>query len=140
MRRAVLGLRLFLGAVLLATAAGKLADVRGFAGVLRAYEAFPEGGLLPLAAAIPIAELALALWLFSGRGLKGAAVAALTMHVLYAAWAALTLTRGLQLSNCGCFGVFLARPLGWRTVVEDLILAGASAALLAAATSVRRPA
>ena len=133
MRRLAYGLRLFLGLVLLATAVGKLADVRGFAGVLRAYEAFPEASLLPLAAAIPIAELALALWLFSGRGLEGAALAALVLHVVYAAWAALSLARGLRLENCGCFGVFLARPLGWTTVAEDLVLAGASAALLAAA-------
>ena len=133
MRRLALGLRLFLGLILLATAAGKLADVRGFGGVLRAYEAFPEASLLPLAAAIPIAELALALWLFSGRGLRGAALAALVLHVVYAAWAALSLARGLRLENCGCFGVFLARPLGWRTVAEDLVLAGASAALLAIA-------
>ena len=140
MRRAALGLRLFRGAVLLATAAGKLADVRGFAGVLRAYEAFPEASLLPLAAAIPIVELALALWLFSGRGLERAAVAALVLHVVYAAWAALSLARGLRLENCGCFGVFLARPLGWRTVAEDLVLAATSAVLLAAASPRRRAA
>lgn len=133
MRRLAYGLRLFLGLVLLATAVGKLADVRGFAGVLRAYEAFPEASLVALAAAIPIAELALALWLFSGRGLEGAALAAFVLHVVYAAWAALSLARGLRLENCGCFGVFLARPLGWRTVTEDLVLAAASAALLALA-------
>ena len=133
MRRLEYGLRFFLGVVLLATAAGKLADVRGFAGVLRAYESFPEASLVPLAAAIPIAELALALWLFSGRGLEGAALAALVLHVVYAAWAALSLARGLRLENCGCFGIFLPRPLGWTTVAEDLVLAGASAALLAAA-------
>jgi Methylamine utilisation protein MauE len=137
-KRLAFGLRVFLGLILLATAVGKLADVRGFAGVLRTYEAFPEASLLPLAAAIPIVELSLALLLFSGRGLQGAALAALTLHVLYAAWAALTLARGLQLSNCGCFGVFLARPLGWRTVLEDLVLAGLSAMLLAAAASLRR--
>lgn len=136
MRRTALGLRLLLGAVLFATAAGKLADVRGFAGVLRAYGAFPEASLLPLAAAIPVVELALALWLFSGRGLEGAALGALVLHVAYAAWAALSLARGLRLENCGCFGVFLARPLGWRTVAEDLTLAASAAALLA--VSLRR--
>ncbi len=133
MKRLAFGLRVFLGLVLLATALGKLADIRGFAGVLRAYEAFPEASLFPLAAAIAIAELALALWLFSGRRLEGAALAALVVHVVYAAWAVLSLARGLRLENCGCFGVFLPRPLGWTTVAEDLVLAGASAALLAVA-------
>jgi hypothetical protein len=36
----------------------------------------------------------------------------------------------LKLSNCGCFGVFLARPLDWGTVVEDGVMAALSAALL----------
>lgn len=133
MRRSVLALRLFIGFVLLATAAAKLADVRGFAAVLRTYEAFPEGALLPLAVAVPLAELALASWLLSGWRLAGAAAAALAMHVLYAGWAAATILRGLELPNCGCFGVFLARPLGWRTVAEDVVMAGLSGWLLALA-------
>ena len=132
-----LGLRLFLGLVLLATAAGKLLDVRGFAAVLATYEAFPESALVPLALAVPLAELALAVWLFSGRRLAGAAGAALALHLLYAVWAAATLARGLRLPNCGCFGVFLPSPLGWRTVAEDLVLAGFSAWLLR--TALARP-
>jgi hypothetical protein len=130
-------LRLFIGFVLLATAAGKLLDVRGFAGVLRTYEAFPEDALLPVAIGAPLAELALALWLFSGRRMTGAAAAALGMHLFYAGWAAASVLRGLKLANCGCFGVFLARPLGWNTVLEDLVLTGLSAWLLALAR--RRP-
>lgn len=130
-------LRLLIGLVLFATAAGKLLDVRGFAGVLRTYEAIPEWVLLPIAVGVPVAELALALWLFSGRRLAGAALAALGMHLAYAAWATASLLRGLELENCGCFGVFFARPLGWRTVVEDLVTAGLSAWLLGLA---RRPA
>lgn len=133
MRRAGLALRLFIGLVLVATAAGKLIDVSGFAGVLRAYEAFPEGALLPVAIAVPLAELALALWLFSGARLAGAAATALGMHAVYAVWAAASILRGLKLENCGCFGVFFARPLGWRTVLEDLVMAGLSAWLLALA-------
>ncbi len=136
MRRLRLALRLFLGLVFLATAAGKLLDVPGFAGVLGTYEAFPEAALLPLAVAVPVAELALALWLFSGRRLVGAAAAALGLHAFYAAWAAATLLRGLRPPNCGCFGVFLPRPLGWRTLIEDLVMMGVSAALVVLA---RRP-
>ena len=130
-------LRVFIGLVLLATAAGKLMDVRGFAGVLRTYEAFAEDALLPVAIGVPLAELALALWLFSGRRMAGAAAGALAMQLVYAGWAAASVLSGLKLANCGCFGVFLARPLGWRTVLEDLVMAGLSAWLLALAR--RRP-
>jgi hypothetical protein len=41
------------------------------------------------------------------------------LHIGFAAWAAIALLRGLHIPNCGCFGVFLARPLGWYTVLED---------------------
>jgi hypothetical protein len=128
--RTALLLRLFLGLVLLATAAGKLLDVPGFAEVLRTYQAFPDAALRPLALAVPLVELALAVWLFSGRRLAAAAALAAVLHGIYAIWAAATLLRGLRVPNCGCFGVFFARPLGWRTVAEDGVLLGLSVWLL----------
>jgi hypothetical protein len=135
--RLAAGLRRFLrfsiAAVLFATAAGKLRDVRGFAGVLRTYDAIAEGALFPLAVAIPFAELALGLWLASGKRLAAAALVSATMHLGYAVWSAASLLRGLKLANCGCFGVFLARPLGWNTVLEDGVLVVLSGALVALA-------
>jgi len=122
-------LRFAIAAILLSTAAGKLLDVRGFAGVLETYRAFPEWTLLPLAAAVLAAELCLALWLLSGRSLFAAGLASAGMHLAYAAWAAVTLARGVSVENCGCFGVFLARPLTGSTVVEDSALVVASVAL-----------
>ena len=125
-------LRWLIGGVLLLTAVGKLLDVAGFARVIGTYRVFPESLLLPLAILVPVSELLLALWLFSGRRLFPAAMIALAMHVAYAAWSASAVERGLKLTNCGCFGVFLPRPLGWSTVAEDLVMAflcGALAAL-----------
>jgi hypothetical protein len=130
-------LRILIGLVLAATAVGKLLDVPGFEGVLRTYRAFADGAVPVLAATIPVFELLLALWLFSGRRLAGAAAASIAMHLVYAAWSAASLLRGLELANCGCFGVFLARPLSWVTVLEDLVLAGLSAWLLTAARAPR---
>jgi uncharacterized membrane protein YphA (DoxX/SURF4 family) len=130
-------LRFFIAAVLLATAAGKLLDVRGFAAVLESYDAIAERALLPFAVAIPLLELAVGLWLVSGRRLAAASLAAAAMHLLYAGWSAASVLRGLKLANCGCFGVFLARPLGWSTVVEDSLMVALSLALYALA---RRPA
>ena len=122
-------LRFAIGAVLLATAVGKLLDIPGFARVLGTYDAFVPGALVPIAVAVPVAELALAFWLFSGRNLAASALTSAAMHAVYAAWSAVSVLRGLNLPNCGCFGVFLARPLGWSTVVEDLVLVGASLGL-----------
>ncbi|HYK43494.1 MAG TPA: START domain-containing protein [Thermoanaerobaculia bacterium] len=115
-------LRRLIGAVLLLTAVGKLLDVAGFARVIGTYQVFSDRLLLPLAILVPAAELLLAVWLFSGRRPFAAAMVALAMHVAYAAWSAAAVERGLKLSNCGCFGVFLPRALGWSTVVEDLVM------------------
>ncbi|MEO8430875.1 MAG: MauE/DoxX family redox-associated membrane protein [Acidobacteriota bacterium] len=132
-RRTRTVLRLAIGAILFVTAIGKLLDVPGFARVLGTYRALPDAAVFPAAVAVPAAELLLALWLFSDRRPLGAAVAALLMHLAYAAWSATAILRGLALPNCGCFGVFLPRPLGWSTVAEDLVVAGACAWLAAAA-------
>lgn len=122
-------LRFAIAAILLGTAVGKLLDVPGFAAVLETYRALPTGALMPLAVAIPAGELLLAAWLFSGWKLSAAAVASAGMHLAYAAWSAITILRGLKLANCGCFGAYLKRPLGWSTVAEDLGLVAASALL-----------
>jgi uncharacterized membrane protein YphA (DoxX/SURF4 family) len=133
-------LRLFIGTVFVVTAVGKLLDVSGFASVIGTYQVFADPVLLPLAVLVPAAELFLGAWLFSGRSPFAAAIAAFAMHVVYAGWAASAVVRGLKLSNCGCFGVFLPRPLGWSTVVEDLAMAalcGTLAALYRPAASER---
>ena len=115
-------LKILIGLVLAVTAVGKLLDNRGFATVLQTYQTFPEGSLLGLGLCISLAELGLAVWLFSGRYLRLAALTALLMHLTYAIWSAVSVLRDLKISNCGCFGVFWARPLGWSTVVEDLVM------------------
>jgi hypothetical protein len=40
------------------------------------------------------------------------------------------LWRGLDLDNCGCFGVYLASSLRWYSPLESLALVGASYLLL----------
>ncbi len=72
--------------------------------------------------------------------LAGAAAAAVVLHFAYGLWSAATILRGLHLSNCGCFGVFWPRPLGWSTVLEDLVLMAASfgLAVLAPGQAARR--
>ena len=124
-------LRVLIGAILIATGTGKLIDVAGFARVVGTYRVFADSLLLPVAISIPAAEILLGVWLLSGRRPFAAAMTALGMHVGYAAWSASAVLRGLTLANCGCFGVFWPRPLGWSTVVEDLVLAGLCGTLAA---------
>lgn len=116
-------LRIFFGLLMLTTAVGKLLDNRGFADVLVTYQlGIPEGVLLPLGLAVSLFELALFVYILRGIRLREVAIATIVLHLGYVSLAVLTNLRGLNLENCGCFGVFLARPMTWATVVEDVVL------------------
>jgi Methylamine utilisation protein MauE len=99
--------------------------------VLRGYRFFPVPLLWPVAVAITSVELLLAGWLLWGRALRQAAQAATALHLFYAAWAVFMLLRDKPILNCGCFGSFIARPLSWTTVAENMVLADLCLALYA---------
>jgi len=116
-------LQAFFGLLLLTTAVGKLLDNRGFAEVIATYQFFiPEPLLLPLGLAVSLVELAMAIAIFAGWQLTRLAQATILMHLGYMVLATITNLRDLELDNCGCFGVFLARPMAWSTVIEDGVL------------------
>lgn len=123
--------RWLLAAIFLATGLGKLLDVPGFAAVLGTYRLVPGALLAPAAWALTLAELAIAAGLAWRPALRPAAWVALALALLNAATLTLTLARGIALENCGCFGVFLARPLRPWTPLEDLVLAAFALAVLA---------
>ncbi len=123
-------LQLFISLILLASALGKSLDLPGFVGVLKTYEAFPDPVLQPLALAVTGIEFALGAWLLSGRKLAAGALVAACLNAGYAVWMAISLLRGLDLSNCGCFGVFFPQPLRWYSPLEDLVLVAMSMVLM----------
>lgn len=105
-----------------ATALGKLLDLPGFAAVLGTYRLLPSAVLLPAAILVVLAELAIAVGLMLGRRQRVAALAAAGLAALNGLVLTVTLLRGIDLPNCGCFGVFLARPLSVLSPLEDLLL------------------
>jgi hypothetical protein len=58
------------------------------------------------------------------------ALAATAMHICFTLLATLTLLLGIKLPNCGCFGVFWARPLTFITVAKDVFMVGVCVLLL----------
>ena len=76
-----------------------------------------------------LAEGVLSLWLLSGRRLPQAALWAAFLHSAFFIWSTVALIRGLEIENCGCFGVFWARPLTPSILVEDGIMIAFSIAL-----------
>jgi hypothetical protein len=128
-----LGLRYFfqyaLGTWCLVTGVGKLLDLPSYVQLLRSYDGLPEPVLRPLALVLPLVELKVANWLLGGRRVRWGAAASTCLHVFYIAWTTAAMIRHLSILNCGGFGVFLARPLGWNTVIEYAFLFASSAAL-----------
>ena len=120
--RAARVLGILLGLILLLTGVTKLLDLPGFAAIVGTYQVLPETLRFPAALAIMGIELVLGVCLLIGWQVRLAAGAALLLHLSYTGWSLLGVLRGLQIPNCGCFGVFWPRPLGWSTVGEDVAL------------------
>ena len=121
-------LKYFFILLLFSTAIGKLLDIPGFADVIATYQLGISGRFATaLALGVSLFELELAFYI-ARKPLSLIAGPILTlMHSAYTVLAIITVSRGLELENCGCFGVFLSRPMTSITIVEDLILTGLSA-------------
>jgi uncharacterized membrane protein YphA (DoxX/SURF4 family) len=116
-------LRILFGLLLVTSAVGKLLDNRGFAQVIETYQlpiAVPL--LLPMGLLFSLGELVLGLAVLGGVRLRVMAQLTIALHAFYFTLATTTVLRGLKLPNCGCFGVFLARPVTWQTSIEDAVL------------------
>jgi uncharacterized membrane protein YphA (DoxX/SURF4 family) len=116
------GIRWLFVLLLAASSIGKLADMPGFYAVIKSYALLPVAAIPISAWALAIFELVVAIWLAIGKRIGVAALILITLHFIYLIWLVIALARGLDIPNCGCFGVFWARPLTWFTPVEDLIL------------------
>lgn len=128
-------LRLGLGGLVLATGVGKALDVPGFIGVLHTYRLGLGDGLLwAIGLAVTTFELALGLWILSGRRLARAMGFAIALNAGYFVLMTTSLWRGLDLHNCGCYGVYFAQPLRWYSPLEDLALIVLSLLLMNVAT------
>lgn len=122
--------RIFLGLILLAASIAKLSNLPGFVAVLHSYRFLPQGLHWPAAIIIAVSELVIGSWLCLGRHLRQAAWTAMALHCAYAGFSAFILLRGVPILNCGCFGSFLARPLSWMTVGQNLFLVAVSLLLV----------
>jgi hypothetical protein len=120
-------LKWLFGLLVLAAALGKLLDNVGFAKVITTYQfGLAENILLPLALTISLLELLLAGYILREINPKRAGILLIAMHLGYTLLAIISNLRGLDIPNCGCFGVFYGRPMTWQTVVEDAALTALS--------------
>jgi uncharacterized membrane protein YphA (DoxX/SURF4 family) len=115
--------RMLLGLILLAASIAKLSNLPGFVAILHSYRFLPQGLHWPAAVIIVVSEVVIGSWLCWGRHPRPAAWSSLALHGSYAGFAAIMLLRKVPIINCGCFGSYLARPLSWMTVGQNLFLA-----------------
>jgi uncharacterized membrane protein YphA (DoxX/SURF4 family) len=117
-------LRVLFAILLTVTGLAKLLDMTGFYDIVRSYQSLPDIVIPPAAWMLAVGEIVLAAWLLGRYRPRWAAMTVVLLHMMYLIWLLAALLRGLELSNCGCFGVFWARPLTWYSPLEDLALVG----------------
>jgi uncharacterized membrane protein YphA (DoxX/SURF4 family) len=119
-----IALRVLFAVLLTVTGVAKLLDMTGFYEVVRSYQSLPDLVIPPAAWILSLGEIVLAAWLLAHYRPRWAATTVVLLHLMYLVWLLAALLRGLELANCGCFGVFWARPLTWYSPLEDLALVG----------------
>ncbi|GFH37880.1 hypothetical protein SCWH03_41200 [Streptomyces pacificus] len=117
-------MRLVLGALFVAMAAGQLASLPQMPGILAAYGLVAGPAAAVLAVALIAGELVSGVW-FLARPRSRALAPVLVFTGVAVVWALLAVqafARGLTVANCGCFGVFLVQSLSWFVLVQDALL------------------
>lgn len=117
-------LRIVLGVLCVAMAAGQLAAFRRMPGILAAYGLVSGAGATALAVALIAGELVCGVWFLSRpRSRTRVPVWMFTgVAVVWALLAAQAYARGLTVTNCGCFGRYLPQRLSWFVLVQDALL------------------
>jgi hypothetical protein len=130
-------LRLLLAVMFSVSAVTKLADREGFKSALASF-AVPEGLQAPARVLIPLLELVIGIGLLPAVSAWAAAVGALGLLVVLTAAVAANLLRGRR-PECHCFGQLSSAPVSWRTVLRNVVLMVAAAAVVFIGTDNPRP-
>ncbi len=129
----LLACRLGLAAVFAVAGAAKLADRAGARKAAVDFGA-PPALAGPLAVALPIAELAVAVLLLPAGTAFWGAIGALVLLTVFCGAIMLAMARG-QAPDCHCFGQLHSEPAGWKTLARNGLLAGLAAFIAVASWS-----
>ena len=126
----ILMVRWIIAGIFLRAGVVKLGDRAGFRAAVANYQLLPPTLVAPVAAVLPVAEIAGAVLLAAGILTAPAAIALGLLLAAFASAIALALAQGRSF-DCGCSGTAAPSRIGWGHVALDLVLA-AGAALVAA--------
>jgi peroxiredoxin len=117
--------RLLLTAVFAFAAIGKLLDRAGSRQAVVDF-GVPDGLSGPVAALLPVAELAVAVALLVPATARWGAVGALVLLGAFVVAIARSMIRG-EAPDCHCFGALHSEPAGWRALARNALLVGVAA-------------
>ena len=122
--------RVIVAAVFVFAAWSKLTDPHSFAEAIANYHLVPDSVSSVAAAVLPVLEVVIALALVAGVNVRGAAMLAGAMLLVFAIAMITTIARGINL-DCGCFGASAASQVNVGSVARNVVLALASFAISA---------
>jgi uncharacterized membrane protein YphA (DoxX/SURF4 family)/thioredoxin-related protein len=114
-------LRVALGAIFGVAGVTKLLDLRGTRDALKNFGA-PEVLVPTLSIILPILELSVTVGLLVDAAAAISAVGALLLLSVFIVAISVNLAQG-RTHDCHCFGQLHSRPLGWPTLVRNLVFA-----------------
>lgn len=108
-------------ALLLSMALGQSLSLPEFVNAVGSYRVAGEAGSSVLAWVLLLLQALAGAGLLWGspRLRPGAGWAGLAVALAWSALAVQAFARGLSISNCGCFGRFLAQELSWWVLLQD---------------------
>ena len=113
--------RVLLTGVFVTAGLAKLADLSGSHQALRDF-GVPARLARPLGLLLPLAELVVAVALLPTNSAWWAALGALALLLLFVIGISYNLTHG-RTPDCHCFGQVYSKPIGWPTLLRNLLLA-----------------
>jgi thiol-disulfide isomerase/thioredoxin/uncharacterized membrane protein YphA (DoxX/SURF4 family) len=117
--------RLILTVVFGIAGIAKLADLTGSRKSIAGF-GVPEPFAKPLAWLLPLAELVCAAALIPLASAWWGATGVLALLLVFIVGISISLMRGRK-PDCHCFGQLYSQPIGWQTLVRNVVLAGISA-------------
>jgi len=117
----VFAARLFVGALLLVSGIGKLANRSEFLQIVKAYRLVPNRVLIPFSYGLPAIEFVTGVMILLGFFTPVAAYVACGLFLLFIFAMAINLLRGANETPCGCFAGRLEK-ISWLMVLRNLTL------------------
>ena len=127
-----------LGLVFMASAVPKLRHPRGFVLAVLEYRVLPPRLSRLYARLVPPLEFLVALRLLTGTAVRSAAAVMSALLLSFIVAMGINMARGRDL-DCHCFGKATTRPIGWRALLQDVVLLGASVTVIILASEWMAP-